>query len=58
MHVFRPHLRICGDACDGVIDLAQKVTGRLFAALEVPIDSEIELRSSFGVELDFSYAGH
>ncbi len=50
VHVFRPHLGIGGDA--------QKIAGRLFAVLKVPIDSEIELRGGFGVKLDFSYASH
>ena len=43
MHVLSPHLRICGDFRNGVIHLAHKIRGRLFAVLEVPIDSETRI---------------
>ncbi len=58
MHVLSPHLRICGDFRNGVIHLAHKIRGRLFAVLEVPIDSKLEFCRSFGVKPDFSYASH
>jgi len=58
MHIFRPHLGICGDACNSLVHLAKKIARRVFAVLKVPIDSEIEFGSSFGVKFDFSYASH